>query len=66
MEIWCECVCVRCATTTAGRYVLNGRIPQREIRKEAEHHRWVLNNQGEWFCAVCAHKMEMDRKDAPS
>lgn len=60
--VWLELVCRRCATEEAGRFSLNGRIPLREMKKDALRMGWVYDSKTEdWFCRTC--KKDRERHD---
>jgi hypothetical protein len=55
--VWCELVCVQCASTVAGRFSTE-RIPRRDMSKEAKRCGWTLIDGEEWACPSCAKELD--------
>lgn len=57
--IWCEIVCRTCNNVGAGRFVFNGSIPIREMRKESG----FVFKHDECFCnAKCLSQYEQENR----
>lgn len=54
--VWCEIVCVECATTVAGEWT-SDRPNRRYMAKEAKRHGWRQVGDGEWACPRCKKKL---------
>ena len=58
--VWVELVCARCSISLVGRFVSNGQIPKRELKKEAKLSKFVFEHK-EVFCSdYCCKKYEED------
>lgn len=51
MQIWCEIVCDSCMKHGTGRWITNGRIPQKEMASELRD--WLKTTNGEHRCPEC-------------
>lgn len=52
-EMWAEIVCDECATSGPGQFVRGGRIPVREMTREAERLGWRQRTSGKYECPAC-------------
>lgn len=60
MDVWCEVVCNNCSVASEGRFVSSGRIPVREMKKDAIKKHNFHYKDGEMYCDRCFNNVGED------
>ncbi len=55
--IWCELVCIECASTTSGRHTY-GAIPRASMKREATKDGWIFKHDDCFCSAACLRRYE--------
>ena len=57
MQFWVEHVCIDCATSGYGQWVIGRAIPVRTFQQEAKYRGWQALTSGEVRCPTCTRKV---------
>jgi hypothetical protein len=63
--VWCEIVCVGCASRTHGEWTLSNRVPLKRLLANARSAGFSYSDdRRDWLCAVCVKRMRQQQLSA--